>query len=59
MDNETAYNVTKAIHEQIDKFKSAHRLLQKVVTHETLAEAGNVPHHPGALKYLKEKGIAK
>ncbi|MGE3247690.1 MAG: TAXI family TRAP transporter solute-binding subunit [Beijerinckiaceae bacterium] len=59
MSDEAAYNITRAMFEQIDKFKSAHRLLQKVVTAQTLAEPGNVPHHPGALRYLKEKGLAK
>lgn len=59
MDNETAYNITKALYEKIEEFKSAHRLLKKVVTPQTMAEAGNVPHHPGALKYMKEKGISK
>ncbi len=59
MDNETAYNLTKAIYENIDTFKSAHRLLKKVVTKQTLSELGNVPHHPGAIKYMKESGLIK
>ena len=59
MDDATAYNVTKAIFEQVDTFKSSHRLLNKVVTVQSLAEAGPVPWHPGALKYLKEKGLVK
>lgn len=59
MDEKTAYNITKAMYEEMDKFKSAHRLLNKVVTAKTLSEPGIAPHHPGALKYMKEKGIVK
>jgi len=57
MDEQTAYNVTKGIFENVEKFKAAHRLLAKVVTPQTLAEASPAPFHPGALKYLKEKGL--
>jgi TRAP transporter TAXI family solute receptor len=59
MDEQTAYNITKGIIEHADKYKAAHRLLQKVVTLETLARKGLIPHHPGAAKYLKEKGLLK
>ena len=38
---------------------AAHRLLNKVVSVQTLAEKGPVDWHPGALKYLKEKGLVK
>lgn len=57
MDEETAYNVTKGVVENVDKFKAAHRLLQKVVTEQTLAEPGQAPFHAGAEKYLREKGL--
>ena len=57
--NRTAYNITKGVVEHIDKFQSAHRLLKKVVTLQTLAEPGAAPFHPGAAKYLKEKGLLK
>lgn len=59
MDEQTAYNLTKGIIDNADKYKAAHRLLQKVVTLETLAQKGLIPHHPGAAKYLKEKGLLK
>lgn len=59
MDEQTAYNVTKAIIENADKYKAAHPLLQKAVTEQTLAEGGLAPFHPGAAKYLREKGLLK
>jgi TRAP transporter TAXI family solute receptor len=57
MDEKTAYNLTKGMVEQIEKFKGAHRLLAANVTPKTLAEPGQAPFHPGALKYFKEKGL--
>lgn len=57
MDDQTAYNITKGVFENIDKFRSAHRLLKKVVTEKTLSEPGQAPFHPGAAKYLREKGL--
>jgi TRAP-type uncharacterized transport system substrate-binding protein len=59
MDEKLAYNVTKGIFEHIDKYKAAHRLLQKAVTLESMSEPGQVPFHPGAAKYLREKGLLK
>ena len=59
MDEKTAYNVTKAVFDNIDDYKNAHRLLQKTVTPQYLAEPGIVAYHPGAAKYLKEKGLLK
>jgi TRAP transporter TAXI family solute receptor len=59
MPDELAYNITKGIVENADTFKAAHRLLNKVVTLQTLAEKGQAPFHPGAAKYLREKGLIK
>ncbi len=57
MSDQEAYNITKGVVEQVEKFRSAHRLLKQVVTEQTLAEPGQAPFHPGAAKYLKEKGL--
>jgi TRAP transporter TAXI family solute receptor len=59
MDEKLAYNITKGIVENVEKFKAAHRLLQKAVTLQSLSEAGQAPFHPGAEKYLREKGLVK
>jgi TRAP transporter TAXI family solute receptor len=59
MDEKLAYNVTKGIFEHIDKYKAAHRLLQKAVTLQSMSAPGQVPFHPGAAKYLREKGLLK
>jgi TRAP transporter TAXI family solute receptor len=59
MDEKTAYDLTKGVFEQVDKFKASHRLLQQAVTPQTLAEPSGAPFHPGAAKYLREKGLLK
>ena len=58
MDAKLAYNLTKAMVEQIETFKNkSHRLIKKTASPTVLAQKGNAPHHPGALKYFKEKGL--
>ncbi|MBT5430413.1 MAG: TAXI family TRAP transporter solute-binding subunit [Rhodospirillaceae bacterium] len=58
MDAKLAYNLTKAMVEQIETFKNkSHRLIKKTASPKVLAQKGNAPHHPGALKYFKEKGL--
>jgi uncharacterized protein len=59
MDQQTAYNITKGVVDNIDKYKSAHRLLEKAVTLQTISEKGPAPFHPGAEKYFREKGLLK
>jgi uncharacterized protein len=59
LDEKLAYSITKGIVENIDKYKAAHRTLQQAVTLESLTEPGQAPFHPGAEKYLREKGLMK
>jgi TRAP transporter TAXI family solute receptor len=59
MDEALAYNLTKGVIDNIEKFKAAHRLLKQVVTPQTMAQKGPAPFHPGAAKYLREKGLLK
>jgi TRAP-type uncharacterized transport system substrate-binding protein len=59
MDEQLAYNVTKGVLDQVDKYKAAHRLLQRAVTLQSLTETGQAPFHPGAVKAMREKGLAK
>lgn len=59
MDDQTAYNLTKAVFEKMDQFKTAHRLIKANTTAESLAKASVIPYHPGAKKYLEEKGLLK
>lgn len=59
MDDTLAYNLAKAVVTQIEKYKTAHRLIKKVTTPQTLAEPSVIPFHPGAAKYLREAGLLK
>lgn len=59
MDERTAYNLTKGILKNIEKFKAAHRLLKKFVTPQMMAGPAVAPFHPGAAKYLREAGLLK
>ncbi len=59
MDDQTAYNLTKAMFEKIEDFKTkSHRLIKATATFETLSQPGIVPFHPGAAKYMKEMGYS-
>jgi uncharacterized protein len=59
MDEAVAYNITKGIIDNVDAYRSAHRLLKSAVTLQSLSEPGGAaPFHPGALKYFKEKALA-
>ncbi len=59
MPDDEAYRLTKAVVEQIEQFKTAHRLIAKTATPQVLATPGIAPHHPGALRYFKEAGLAR
>jgi TRAP transporter TAXI family solute receptor len=58
-DDKLIYNVTKGITENIEQYKAAHRLLQKVVTLQSWSEKGLTPFHPAAERYYREKGLLK
>ena len=59
LDEKIAYDITKGITENLDKYKAAHRLLQQAVTVESFTEKGLVPFHSGAERYYREKGLLK
>jgi TRAP transporter TAXI family solute receptor len=53
MSEEMAYNITKAIYENLDKLGAAHSA-GKLITLETAQEGIPIPLHPGAEKYFNE-----
>lgn len=58
LSDDVAYNVTKAVFENLDEFKKLHPALS-TLTPESMLEGNSVPYHPGAIKYFKEKGLMK
>ncbi|MBA7578023.1 hypothetical protein ES708_19879 [subsurface metagenome] len=58
MDEETAYNLVKAMYENPDRVKESHSILAKWKS-ELAAMDIKIPYHPGAEKFWKEVGIKK
>ncbi|MGQ0662965.1 MAG: TAXI family TRAP transporter solute-binding subunit [Pseudomonadota bacterium] len=56
MDEKTAYNLAKALVENIDKMQGVHPSM-KALTPELMVSQGVIPYHPGAVKYFKEKRL--
>ncbi len=59
LDEETVYNMTKALWENKDDVAAAHAVGKAMDINNALVTIGNVPVHPGAEKYYKEVGIIK
>ncbi|WP_282940069.1 TAXI family TRAP transporter solute-binding subunit [Paenibacillus sp. RC67] len=60
LNEELAYNITKTIMENKEKLVNAHDALKDFDTTKAMDPASiNVPLHPGAEKYFKEKGLLK
>ncbi len=56
MDDETAYRVTSAIWNNLERFQQTHALLNYIET-ETAGRGMFVPIHPGATRFFEEQGI--
>jgi len=57
-DDKTAYDLTKALLQNIDKMKGVHKSMQ-ALTPELMASVKVVPYHPGAARAYKEAGLMK
>ncbi|MBY6201432.1 TAXI family TRAP transporter solute-binding subunit [Maritalea mobilis] len=57
MSDDTAYRVTSAIWNQLDRFQQTHALLQ-FIDEDTAGRGMFVPIHPGAARFYEEQGIA-
>jgi TRAP transporter TAXI family solute receptor len=58
MDNQTAYNLAKAITENVTKISSQSAALASV-DKKVVADPSIIPFHPGAEKYYREAGLLK
>lgn len=56
-DEETVYEIVKAVFDNIDNFKTLHPVFATLNPEQMSLSGNNVPIHPGALKYYKEKGL--
>lgn len=57
MDEKTAYAVIKALDETYGMYKDATKVMPRWKLEESGTPAIDAPFHPGAIRYLKEKGI--
>ncbi|AEF95502.1 TRAP transporter solute receptor, TAXI family [Desulfotomaculum nigrificans CO-1-SRB] len=54
MDEQTAYDITKAIFTNLEQLKAAHSV-GKFISKESAKDGLSIPMHPGAEKYFNEK----
>lgn len=59
MDNETVYQLTKAVFENFDSFKTLHFVFATLDRDKMVSTGLIAPLHPGALRYYKEVGLIK
>ncbi|GAB5470525.1 MAG: TAXI family TRAP transporter solute-binding subunit [Rhodospirillales bacterium] len=57
VDEETIYQVTKAVFENMGRFKKLHPAFAVLVPEEMVSAGNSAPLHPGAARYYKEKGL--
>jgi uncharacterized protein len=57
MDEKTAYNIVKTIFDKRDEIIRVHKEAENFKLENQKADASPVPWHPGAVKYLAEKGV--
>lgn len=56
MDNQTAYNLTKALFENFEELRGVHPAMGDL-TQNVMSSIDVVPFHPGARQYLEEAGL--
>ncbi len=59
MDDETVYQLTKAVFDNFDSFKTLHFVFATLDKDRMVSTGMVAPLHPGALRYYKEVGLVK
>ncbi len=57
VDEETVYQVTKAVMDNLDDFRELHPALEMLVREEMVRDGISAPLHPGAERYYEEEGL--
>ncbi len=57
--SDVVYQVTKAVFENFDNFKTLHPVFSTLKKSDMISEGNSAPMHPGAEKYFKEVGLIK
>lgn len=58
-DEETIYQITKAVFENFDTFKTLHFVFATLDKNRMVSAGITAPMHPGALRYFREVGLIK
>lgn len=56
-DEDTIYNVVKAVFDNLGRFKALHPAFANLKAEDMVKEGLSAPLHDGAVKYFKEKGL--
>lgn len=56
VDDETVYQVVKAVFDNFDRFKGLHPAFANLSEEEMISQGLSAPLHPGAERYYKERG---
>jgi len=59
MSSDIVYNVTKALFDNFEDFKTLHSVFSSLNKEDSVREGNSAPVHPGALRYFKEAGLIK
>ena len=59
LDDDIVYQIVKSVFDNLDNFKTLHPVFATLDAEHMAQDSDAVPIHPGALKYYKEKGLAK
>ena len=57
--SDIVYNVTKALFNNFDNFKTLHPVFTALNIKNSVTEGNSAPLHPGAVRYYKEVGLLK
>lgn len=57
MDDDVAYQIVKAVFDNLDNFKTLHPVFATLEAQHMVQDSAVAPFHPGAVRYFKEKGL--
>ncbi len=57
LDDDAAYQIVKAVFDNLDNFKTLHPVFATLDANHMVMDANLAVMHPGALKYFREKGL--
>jgi len=57
IDDDTAYQVVKAVFDHLGDIKRLHRSLSNLTPRQMMSDGLSAPLHPGAARYFKENGM--